>query len=226
MGIRIAIDGPASSGKGTVARRVARALGYAYVDTGAMYRAVGLSALNAGIPLSNEARLATLARALRFHFSWTVDGLRVQVDDQDISEAVRSEEAGQAASAVAVLGEVRAALLDLQQRLGDGGAVVMDGRDIGTVILPNAELKVFLDASVDVRAQRRHAEIQKRGAATTFTQVRAELVARDAQDSGRAVAPLCQATDAVRLDSTKLTPDEVVARVLALAVERGAVVTS
>lgn len=224
MGIRIAVDGPASSGKGTVARRVARQLGYAYVDTGSMYRAVGLLAVDSGLSLTDGYSLAALARGLRFEFSWTLEGLRVRVDDQDVSEAVRSEAAGHAASAVAVLPDVRAALLDLQRSLGDEGSVVMDGRDIGTVILPKAELKIFLDASVDERARRRHAELRVRGATGTFEQVRAELVARDAQDSGRAVAPLCQAADAVLVDSTTLAPDEVVARVVALAIERGAVV--
>ncbi len=221
-GICIAIDGPASSGKGTVARAVARDLGYAYVDTGAMYRAVGLLALERGVRLDDAAALGELATRLRFQFTWAGDRLQIAVGDRDVTRRIRSERVGNAASAVAVVPAVRAALLDLQRQLGVGGGVVMDGRDIGTVILPDAELKVYLDASVDERARRRHAELSARGEGVTLDTVRAELVARDAQDSGRAVAPLRAAEDAVTVDSTALSPRQVVARVVALARERGA----
>ena len=221
-GICIAIDGPASSGKGTVARRVARVLDYAYVDTGAMYRSVGLVATERGVALDDGGALGRLAAGLRFGFSWTVDGLRVSVDGRDVSEDIRAEQVGNAASAVATRPEVRSALLGLQRALGSDGRVVMDGRDIGTVILPGAELKVFLDASLDERARRRHQELQARGLSPSLDSVRGELALRDAQDSGREVAPLMAAADAVVLDSTALAPDVVVDTVLGLARARGA----
>lgn len=220
--ICIAIDGPASSGKGTVARRVARALDYQYVDTGAMYRSVGLVALERGVALDDGPALGALASGLRFGFAWTLDGLRVLLDGRDVSTSIRAERVGNAASAVAVQPEVRAALLDLQRGLGADGGVVMDGRDIGTVILPGAELKVYLDASLDERARRRHQELLERGVDVSYDAVREELRLRDAQDSGRAVAPLCAADDAVVLDSTRLSPDAVVDAVLDLAAARGA----
>jgi cytidylate kinase len=220
--ICIAIDGPASSGKGTVARRVARALDYQYVDTGAMYRSVGLVALERGVALDDGPALGALASGLRFGFAWTLDGLRVLLDGRDVSTSIRAERVGNAASAVAVQPEVRAALLDLQRGLGADGGVVMDGRDIGTVILPGAELKVYLDASLDERARRRHQELLERGVDVSYDAVREELRLRDAQDSGRAVAPLCAADDAVVLDSTRLSPHAVVDAVLDLAAARGA----
>lgn len=221
-GICIAIDGPASSGKGTVARQVARALGYAYVDTGAMYRCVGLVALRRGVDMHDGLGLGTLADGLHLAFSWSVDGLRVELDGEDVSDEIRSEEVGQAASTVGTHAQVRAALLGLQRGLGSDGGVVMDGRDIGTVILPDAELKVFLDASVEERARRRHAELCRRGLDVQLDAVLAELRTRDAQDSGRAVAPLRAADDAVVVDSTGLAPNSVVAAVLRLARDRGA----
>jgi CMP/dCMP kinase len=224
--ICIAIDGPASSGKGTVARQVARALGYAYVDTGAMYRCVGLVALRQGVAMTDGESLGALAGGLRLAFSWSVDGLRVLLDGEDVSEDIRTEDVGQAASTVGTHAQVRTALLGLQRRLGADGGVVMDGRDIGTVILPRAELKVFLDASVEERARRRHAELLQRGLDVRLEAVLGELRTRDAQDSGRAVAPLRVADDAVIVDSTRLPPDSVVAAVLRLAQERGAVQAS
>lgn len=216
--LTIAIDGPASSGKGTVARKVAETLGYAYVDTGAMYRAVGLAALRAGVSPTDAARTTEIARALHFGFDWHKGKLRIIVDREDVSAAIRNEEVGKAASAVAVHPGVRAALLQTQRDLGAGGGVVMDGRDIGTVVLPDADLKIFLDASLAERARRRHGEL----AGSTYEQVYAELAARDAQDSGRATAPLRQADDAVRIDSTRYGIDEVVATVLDLVAARRA----
>jgi cytidylate kinase len=216
--LTIAVDGPASSGKGTVARIVAERLGYAYVDTGAMYRAVGLAVLRKGLPVTDPLATAAIARALHFAFDWHKGQLRVIVDREDLSTAIRNEQVGKAASAVAVHPGVRAALLQTQRDLGDGGGVVMDGRDIGTVVLPTADLKIFLDASLDERARRRHAEL--RGPA--YEQVYAELAARDAQDSGRATAPLRQADDAIRIDTTGMEIPAVVDRVLALVAARRA----
>lgn len=220
--IAIAIDGPASSGKGTVARLVAGALGYSYVDTGAMYRCVGLLGQRRGLEPSDGPGLAAMIAKLRFQISWLDGRLQVVVDGEDLSTAIRTESVGQLASAVATLPEVRAALLELQRSLGAAGGVVMDGRDIGTVILPNAALKVFLDASAEVRAQRRQLELAQRGVAVSAAQVLQELQARDAQDANRATAPLRAADDAVHVDSSVLTPQEVADQVVALAHQRGA----
>lgn len=214
----IAVDGPASSGKGTVARLVAQALGYAYVDTGALYRGVGLRLLAAGEDPADPTLAERAARAIRFGFSWVDGRLAVAVDGEDVTAAIRTEAVSRAASAVAVHPGVRAALLQTQRDLAGHGGVVVDGRDVGTVVLPDADLKVYLDASLDERARRRHAELH----GSRFEDVRDALASRDAQDSGRATAPLRQADDAVRLDTTGLTIAQVVARVLALAHERGA----
>lgn len=216
--ITIAVDGPASSGKGTVARRVAETLGYAFVDTGAMYRAVGLYALRRGISPADAAATSEIARCIQFAFDWHGGKLRVFADREDVSYAIRGELVGAAASAVAVHPGVRGALLDTQRSLGAGGGVVMDGRDIGTVVLPDAQLKIFLDASLEERARRRHAESPGR----RYNDVYEELEARDRQDAGRVVAPLRQADDAVRIDSTGRPIDAVVAQVIALARARGA----
>jgi cytidylate kinase len=221
-GITIAIDGPASSGKGTVARAVARALRYAYVDTGAMYRAVAWTADQRGVAWDDEAALTTLAQGLRFEFAWDVDLLRVWVDGVDITTALRLDRFGTGASLVSKLPGVRTALLGLQRDLGARGAVVMDGRDIGTVVLPDAQLKIYLDADVSERARRRHEELIERGELVHFDEVLAALQERDRQDMERSVAPLKPAADAVRLDSTELTPRQVVDRVLSAARERGA----
>lgn len=214
----IAVDGPASSGKGTVARLVAQALGYAYVDTGALYRGVGLRLLASGEDPADPILAERAARAIRFGFSWVDGRLAVAVDGEDVTAAIRTEAVSRAASAVAVHPGVRSALLQTQRDLAGHGGVVVDGRDVGTVVLPDADLKVYLDASLDERARRRHAELH----GSRFEDVRDALAARDAQDSGRATAPLKQADDAVRLDTTGLTIAQVVARVLALAHERGA----
>lgn len=218
----IAVDGPASSGKGTVARAVARTLGFAYVDTGAMYRSVALRGARAGIELSNGAALAALIGQLDFDFQWDGEQLAVLVDGEDLTQAIRSERVGQGASTVAALPPVRKALLDQQRQLAARRGVVMDGRDIGTVILPDAQLKVFLDASVQIRAQRRYQELKARGEAVQLRTVRQELEQRDANDVGRTIAPLRQADDAIYLDSSELSPAQATARVLDLARARGA----
>jgi cytidylate kinase len=218
--ITIAVDGPGSSGKGTVARAVARSLGYQYVDTGAMYRAVALMADRRGVPRDDEPAVAALATALVFRFAWDGDMLRVLVDDHDVTREIRTEAAGQGASIVSALPAVRTALLDLQRGLARQGGVVMDGRDIGTVVLPDADLKIFLDADDDERARRRHEELIRRGELVAFEQVRAELVERDARDRSRAVAPLRPAYDAILVDSTEMTIRQAVERVLALAQAR------
>lgn len=221
-GIAIAVDGPSSSGKGTVARAVARTLGYAYVDTGAMYRSVALVARDRGVTWHDGAAVSEVARSLHFDFSWDGDVLRIVVDGHDVTTVIRSDDVGRGASDVSVHPMVRNALLDLQRALGHRGGVVMDGRDIGTVVLPDAQLKVFLDADLDERAMRRHDELLRRGELISLAQVKASLAARDHQDRDRAVAPLRQAEDAVYLDSSRLTIHQVVDLVLSLAHSRGA----
>lgn len=218
--LAIAIDGPGSSGKGTVARGVARALGYQYVDTGAMYRSVALAASRAGLSFEEEHGVAAVARALAFRFVWDGDVLRIELDGEDVTREIRTEAMSQGASKVSVLPEVRAALLDLQRGLADAGGVVMDGRDIGTVVLPDADLKVFLDADLDERARRRHEELLRRGDVASFEAVRRDLAERDDRDRTRSTAPLKPADDAVVLDSTELTIRQAIDRVLSLARER------
>ena len=221
-GFAIAVDGPASSGKGTVARLVAHDLGFAYIDTGAMYRAVALFGDRAGLDLRDGPGLAAMIPGMRFAFTFNDGAFQISVNGEDISRTIRSQEVGQGASAVATLPEVRRALLDTQRGLATEQGVVMDGRDIGTVVLPQAQLKVYLDAEVSVRARRRYEELAGRGEEVRLAQVLAELQARDEQDSGRAHAPLSRAQDAVAIDSTDLTPEAIVRQVLRLALARGA----
>ncbi len=220
--IRIAVDGPGSAGKGTVARGVARALGYQYFDTGSMYRAVALVAQSRGVSWSDGDAVARLAAALTFHFSWDGDVLRIEVDGVDITRAIRDDAVGLGASAVSVHPQVRRTLVDLQRALALDGGVVMDGRDIGTVVLPDAELKVFLDATLDERARRRHDELVRRGEPASFAQVRDALARRDHQDRERAASPLRPADDALQVDTSELTIRQAIDAVLALAHSRGA----
>lgn len=221
-GIRIAIDGPAASGKGTLARAVAMALGYRYIDTGAMYRALGLAARRAGISATDAAGLTVLASRLPLDFGWDGQTVRVLLGDEDVTAAIRQPEIGGMASAVAVHAGVRSELVRRQQALAERGRVVVDGRDIGTVVLPDAELKIYLDASLAERARRRHEELKAKGQGGSLEEVEDELRARDAQDSGRTSSPLQVAPGAVVLDTTGLGIEEVVERVLRLAAAAGA----
>lgn len=218
--IRIAVDGPGSSGKGTVARAVARSLGYAYVDTGAMYRAVALFALRREVDWDDAEALAALAENLEFEFRWDGDVLRVFVDGKEYTRDLRRDAMSTGASRVSRHPEVRAALLARQRVLAKGGGVVMDGRDIGTVVLPEAELKVYLVADLDERARRRHEELVRRGDAVSYSRVREALESRDRRDQERAIAPLRPAVDAVHLDTTELTIPQAVQAVLQLVQER------
>lgn len=220
--IAIAVDGPGSSGKGTVARGVARALGYSYIDTGSMYRSVALIAREQGISWEDGPRLAQLASQLRFDFRWDGDILRIVVNDRDLTSQIRNDDVGVGASRVSARPEVRQALLELQRALGRRGGVVMDGRDIGTVVLPDAQLKIYLDAAIDERARRRHDELMRRGDVISYQDVFDALDARDRLDKERPIAPLRQAEDAVYLDSSSLTIREATDRVLELAISRGA----
>ena len=205
--ITIAIDGPASSGKGTVARTVAKRLDYAYIDTGAMYRSVALAAQRRGLDLTHAEELGELTATLEFQFRWAGGGRRVIVNGEDWSDAIRTETVGKGASDVAVHAPVRAALLERQRALAREGGIVMDGRDIGSVVLPDADLKIYLDASVDERARRRHAELVARGLDVNLDTIRHEVSERDHQDRTRTEAPLIQTEDAVYLDTTAMTAE-------------------
>jgi cytidylate kinase len=213
----VAIDGPTGSGKSTVARRVAERLGYLYLDTGAMYRAVGLLAGEAGVALDDEAAVVPIAAAAELHFDG--DG-RVFTGDRDLSELIRSLEMGAAASVVSVLPGVRRLLVDRQRALGAGADIVMEGRDIGTNVFPDADVKLFLTARPEVRAARRADELCARGEEVDADEVLDALRERDRRDSERAVAPLCRAADAVEVDTSELTLDEAVDAVVALVREK------
>jgi cytidylate kinase len=213
----IAIDGPAGAGKSTVARTLAKKLGFFLLDTGAIYRAVALSAKRAGVAFSDGPRLAEIAAALPLRFD--AEG-RVWLGDEDVSTAIRTPEMSQGASTVSAHPEVRAALLELQRRLATAGRCVVEGRDIGTVVLPWAPVKVFLTASPEVRARRRYDELVARGATVELDKTLAELIERDRRDETRAVAPLKQAADAVLVDTSGLDLGQVVARLLELSRSR------
>jgi cytidylate kinase len=213
----IAIDGPAGAGKSTVARQLARRLGFFLLDTGAIYRALALAAARAGVPFSDGARLAEVARELPLRFD---ESGRVWLGDDDVSTAIRTPEISQGASTVSAHPEVRAALLDLQRRLAQDGRCVVEGRDIGTVVLPWAPVKIFLTASPEVRARRRYDELVARGAPVDLERTLAELMERDRRDETRAVAPLRQAEDAVLVDTSGLALDQVLDYIEALARER------
>jgi cytidylate kinase len=217
----IAIDGPAGAGKSTVSRRLAQALGLRYVDTGAMYRVVGVLADEAGIDLDDAPALAALCDTLRIAFVEEADGLHVRANDRDLTQAIRTAAAGQLASKVSTQPAVRARLVALQRRLGAGGGVVMEGRDIGTVVLPDATVKIFLVASAAERARRRWAELRARGEAADLAQIQREIEERDVRDRTRAHSPLVPAADALLVDTTSEGVDEVVARVRNLVLGQG-----
>ena len=202
--ISVAIDGPAGAGKSTLARRLAGELGYIYVDTGAMYRTIGLYALRAGKdPKDNEAVNALLP-SIRLRLASVEGEQHIYLGDEDVSAAIRTEEAGMAASAVGANPTVRAYLLDTQRNMAKTQNVLMDGRDIGTVVLPDATVKIFLTASPEARATRRWKEYQAKGMPDTYEEVLADVKQRDYQDTHRAAAPLKQAEDAVLLDTSEL----------------------
>ena len=212
----IAIDGTAGSGKSTLARRIARHLGYKYIDSGAMYRVVSWAALHRGIELDDAARLGTLACSLKIDIENNEDGgiPRFLIDGTDVSEEIRTPEASQAASSVAAVSEVREAMVEQQRRLGRRGGVVMEGRDIGTVVLPDADVKFFLDARLPIRAQRRKDELIERGIEQSLESVMEELRRRDTRDSTREDSPLRRAKDAVIFDTSDKSLDRLEAEML------------
>jgi len=217
----IAIDGPAGAGKSSAAKLLAQRLGFVLVDTGALYRGVALEALRQKVPLDDGQRLGELARRLGLRFESAEDGSsHLWVNGQDCAGHIRTQEIAQAASDVSRFPEVRDALLDLQRNMGRRGGVILEGRDIGTVVFPDAELKVFLTASVEARSKRRHMEMLSKGDPTTLDEIREQIRQRDLQDSSRAIAPLKPAADAIMLDNTDLDLNDVVERLRALVVER------
>ena len=212
----IAIDGPSGAGKGTISRAISEALGYRHVDTGAMYRAVGWKAAHDGIPLDDEAAVSALARAATIH----VEGGVVAIDGHDVTRAIRTPEIDKAATAVARLPKVREALVARQRALGAEGGVVMEGRDIGTVVFPGADVKIYLDASAEERARRRASDTAHSGSQAGQAAVAEAIQARDKADTTRAVSPLSIAPDAVRIDTTEMPIEQVVDHVMGLVRDR------
>jgi cytidylate kinase len=210
LGRVIAIDGPVGAGKSTVARALARRLGFRYVDTGAMYRSVAWAASHRGVSLADEPAVAGLARELDIEFVPGPSGQRVLIDGEDATEAIRRPEMSEASSIVSAHSAVREAMVALQRRMGAAGDVVMEGRDIGTVVFPDAGVKVYLDASLDERAGRRFRELQGRGETVTYEEVRRALEDRDRRDSTRAHSPLRVAPGAIVVNSTGMAVEAVV----------------
>ncbi|PKK92590.1 MAG: cytidylate kinase [Tenericutes bacterium HGW-Tenericutes-6] len=210
-GYKLAIDGPAGSGKSTISSLIAKRLGWTHIDTGAMYRAVTLLAIELEIDLHDEASYRFL-ESTQIHYDFD----RIYINDRDVTEAIRSEAVTNNVSLVSSFQYVRRKLVDLQQKAAENGNIVMDGRDIGTVVLPKADLKIFLTANVEERAKRRYKENVKKGKQAQISQVIEDIVSRDQKDSTRKESPLRKAADAVELDTTFLTIDEVVNKIIEL----------
>jgi CMP/dCMP kinase len=217
----VAIDGPAGAGKSTVARALASRLGYTFLDTGALYRAVALVAERGQIPWDAGPQLGALVKTLEIVFVRDKDRNRILADSRDVTDEIRRPEISEGASRVSALPEVRAGLLDVQRRVAAHADVVAEGRDVGTVVFPSAQAKFFLIANLETRARRRTLELQASGRPAVFAEVLAEMQTRDARDSGRTVAPLRRADDAVEIDSSLATPDEVLERMVAIVRTRG-----
>jgi cytidylate kinase len=215
-GLVIAIDGPSGAGKSTAARLLAKRLGYLYIDTGAMYRAIGWKAKQEGIDTADERKLADLCARSTVTIKKDNNDPRFYVDGMDVTGEIRTPEMGMIASAVSKSPAVRARLLTLQRELGRDGGVVMDGRDIGTVVFPDAEAKFFLEASAEERGKRRYLELKAKGMDVDCPQVTKEIQDRDCQDSGREIAPLKKADDALLIDSTTLSIDATIEKMLSV----------
>ena len=208
--LNIAIDGPASSGKSTIAKLLADDYQLVYVDTGAMYRTLAYLALKQEVPVDNESELLKLLNNVTITFERKENGQLVYADAEDVTEAIRQNDVTNNVSVVSSFGKVREELVQRQQKIAENSGVVMDGRDIGTVVLPDADVKIFLVASVEERAERRYLENKEKGIESDFERLKQEIIARDEYDSNREVSPLKQAEDAIRLDTTSLSISEVV----------------
>ena len=220
MRLNVGIDGPVGAGKSTVADAVAAKLGILHLDTGAMYRALGLTALRRNMDVQDEQAIVALCNNLNFAVTHEADGQHTFVEGEDVTGLIRTQEVGMAASTVSRYADVRKAMVRLQQKLASETDMLLDGRDICTTVLPNATAKIYLTASAEERARRRFLELQKKNSLETFEQVLEEVIKRDEQDMNRPVEPLRQAEDAVLVDSTNLTFDEVVDTILRIVEEK------
>ncbi len=218
--IIVAIDGPSGSGKSTVAKLLAKKLGYTYIDTGAMYRAIALQAKRDNVDINSGVELSNLCDRVQIGFVPDPDGLRTILNGVDVSEEIRTPEMSMAASDISAKKEVRQSLLSLQRRMGENGGVVLEGRDVGTVIFPNAEAKFFLDASLEERGKRRYKELVAKGMDVTLEQTIEDVKKRDINDSSRDIAPLKMAADSILVDSTNVGIKEVVEKMIEVVGER------
>ncbi len=209
MHINVAIDGPAGAGKSTIAKKCAKELGFIYVDTGALYRAIGVNALRQNVDTRDSENVEKTLDGVRIQLRFIDGEQRVFLGDEDVSEAIRTPEASMAASNVSAIPSVRSFLFDLQRNIAKENDCIMDGRDIGTVVLPDARFKIFMTATAEIRAQRRYDELIAKGIEANYRDVLDDIIKRDYQDSHREIAPLKQADDAVVIDTTQMTPDEV-----------------
>ena len=216
MGYSVAIDGPAGAGKSTIAKRVAKERDFIYIDTGAMFRAMAIHFLRCGIAADDHEKISNAVKDVSVTISYVNGEQQVFLNGENVTGQLRTEEVGNMASASSVVGDVRKKLLELQRNLAASANVVMDGRDIGTVVLPNADVKVYLTASVEVRAQRRYKELIEKGQAADLEQIKKDIEERDYRDMNREIAPLRQAEDAILVDSSSMTIDENVQAILDL----------
>lgn len=218
--IIIAIDGPAASGKSTSAKLLARKLGYVYLDTGAMYRACALAAQQQQININDIQALSRLMENIRIHIQFSDHGNTIWLNDDDVSEAIREPDISRLASAISAHRVVRTKMVKLQRELGREGGVILDGRDIGTVVFPHAELKFFMIAPLKIRAQRRYLELKEKGLNPVFEDILQDLVNRDKADASRALAPLIPAEDAIEIDTGELTIAEQVEKLYRIYLEK------
>jgi len=214
MGINVALDGPSGAGKSTIAKAVAKKLEYVYVDTGAMYRSIAYYVISKGADLSDPEQIKPLLGEISIKLCYTEAGQRVMLNDEDVSDKIRTPEISMGASKVSAIPEVREFLLELQKNIAKENNIIMDGRDIGTTILPNAEVKIYLTASADTRAKRRALEYEQKGESFDLDQIRKDIIERDERDMNREISPLKQADDAVLVDSSEMGIDQVVDTIL------------
>jgi len=219
-GLIIAIDGPAGAGKSTISRRVAEKLSYLFIDTGAMYRAVAWKTIDLGIDFSNQDSIVNVARESRIELKGKPNSQQVFVDDHEVTSEIRTPEVGRAASIVSAISGVRRALVAQQQAMGRQGGVVLEGRDIGTAVFPDADIKFYLDASVETRAARRFQEDGAKGIATTLEATKTDIIERDKRDMNRTDSPLVKADDAIYIDTSDLNVDQVIAKMLEMVESR------